>query len=168
MAAGHHVDRDPVYRWALWLDGQTDKPEIAPPLRLPRFASTEILDQARLRLTTSQDSDVSVAAALLLSVYGEETAALNVLAEAVMNDARNIDRRDTILFRLVQVGAPAEAPLARAFKACSNEAVRARIFVGLMALDFGPSLSDEDIRATTEDAESYIASRNAIRLRPAH
>jgi hypothetical protein len=46
---------------------------------------------------------------------------------------------------------------------------RKKLPTGLkLALDFGPSLSDEDIRATTEDAESYIASRNAIRLRPAH
>ncbi|MFN5081991.1 MAG: hypothetical protein ACK5WW_13150 [Brevundimonas sp.] len=167
MAAGHPDDRDPVYQWALWFDGQADKPEIAPPLRLTRFSRSEILEEASSRLK-SPNSDVAVAAALLLCVYIDDIAALDVLADALVDQTLHVDRRDMILLRLVQVGAAAEAPIARAFKACGEEAMRARIFLGLMALDFGPSLSDEDIRATAEDAEFFIETRNSMRLRQAN
>jgi hypothetical protein len=95
----------------------------------------------------------------------EPVAAIDVLADTAIDGTLHSDGREAMLVRLVQVGMAAEPSLARAFRSCRDEQMRAAVFLALMALDLGPSLTDDDIRATAEDAEFYIKSREAVRAR---
>jgi hypothetical protein len=163
LAVGEPDEVNPIFRWALWADGQAPLFVAPPLLGRAEFNQPALLDEARRRLLDPSFQSENTAAALLLTIYTEDLEALRVLAEVAADSSVHIDRRDAIVLRLVQKGRASSQPLAEAFRLAEDDDARARIFLALLALDFAASLTEADLDAFEGGAAYYLEVRDGLK-----